>query len=205
MVNDSVKQRIISSVFSKLNSSGNTWEEHYVSHVKIWEDDTRDRGRKKPRYIVLAHASNGAGFIHKTKLNCDKFFSIGKTWKLAELRAVEVINPLVFNITPRDKCYKWQTERQRDQINFIASLVQLFRTVTGGSAPLRLVGVKTPDDFSSPRPPWIRSAPRIQRTHDSTDDTSTPASTSSDTLTNGTSPFPARSTRPPVVRWVCRN
>jgi len=37
-------------------------------------------------------ASNGTGFIHKSKLNTNGTFSVGKTWRLPELRAVQVVN-----------------------------------------------------------------------------------------------------------------
>jgi hypothetical protein len=37
-------------------------------------------------------ASNGSGFIHKSKLNTNGTFSVGKTWRLAELRGVQVTN-----------------------------------------------------------------------------------------------------------------
>ena len=44
------------------------------------------------------------------------------------------------------RTYRWQTENQRDQSNFISELIQLFRSVAGG-APLDLVGVR---DSSEP-------------------------------------------------------
>lgn len=37
-------------------------------------------------------ASNGSGFIHKSKLNTNGTFSVGKTWKLRELRGVQIVN-----------------------------------------------------------------------------------------------------------------
>ena len=46
---DSVRQRIISSVFST-----KLVEETYVAHIKIWEEDASDEGGKKPRYIILS-------------------------------------------------------------------------------------------------------------------------------------------------------
>jgi exocyst complex component 1 len=50
---DSVRQRIITSVFSKIGSSG--YEESYVAHIKIWED-TGDGSGRKPRYILISRA-----------------------------------------------------------------------------------------------------------------------------------------------------
>lgn len=101
------KNRIIESVFSRRNAAGSL-EESYVSHVKIWEDAGPEGGGRKPRYILLSRASspdflffslvivfieanNGSGFIHKSKLNTNGTFSVGKTWRLAELRGLSVI------------------------------------------------------------------------------------------------------------------
>lgn len=53
MDNDATRQRIISSVFSKLNSTGH--QETYAGHIKIWEDAGPDG--KKPRYILLSRMS----------------------------------------------------------------------------------------------------------------------------------------------------
>lgn len=53
--NDSVRQRIITSLFSNRKSDG--LEETYVSHVKIWEDGGTEDGGQKPRYILLARTS----------------------------------------------------------------------------------------------------------------------------------------------------
>ncbi|KAJ3989555.1 exocyst complex component Sec3-domain-containing protein [Lentinula detonsa] len=133
------KQRIIDSVFSRRNAAGSL-EETYVSHVKIWEDAGPEGGGKKPRYILLSQANNGSGFIHKSKLNTNGTFSVGKTWKLAELRAISVVGLLAFNIT-LSRTYRWQTESQQDQDAFLKAMIQLFHTVTGGSTPLRLDGL----------------------------------------------------------------
>lgn len=40
----------------------------------------------------LVEASNGSGFIHKSKLNTNGSFSVGKTWRLAELHGIQVLN-----------------------------------------------------------------------------------------------------------------
>lgn len=86
--NDRAKQRIIASVFEKRST------ESYVAHVKIWEDAPDGQGRK-PRYIILSRPSStpsdDAGFIHKSKLNTNGTFSVGKTWRLAELKGIHVV------------------------------------------------------------------------------------------------------------------
>lgn len=136
---DHTKQRIIASVFDKRNS-GAAIQETYVGHIKIWEDAGEDSG-KKPRYILLSQGSDGTGFLHKSKLNTNGSFSVGKTWKLSELRGIEVLNPASFNITLA-RTYKWQTENHLDQANFISAAVKLFYLVTNGTSTLHLVGVR---------------------------------------------------------------
>ncbi|KAK7468715.1 hypothetical protein VKT23_003218 [Stygiomarasmius scandens] len=132
------RQKIIESVFSRRNAAGNL-EETYISHVKIWEDAGPEGGGRKPRFILLSQSHNGSGFIHKSKLNTNGTYSVGKTWRLPELRAVSVTGPMSFNIT-LSRTYRWQTEDVQDQESFLHALVQLFQTVTGGAA-LRVEGL----------------------------------------------------------------
>ncbi|KAI0271421.1 exocyst complex component Sec3-domain-containing protein [Gloeopeniophorella convolvens] len=171
---DSIRHRIIASVFSKRNASGRP-EEHYVSHIKIWED-AGPEADLKPRYILLARDNDGGSFIHKSKLNSNGTFSVGKTWKLSEVRAVEVVNPLAFNITLA-RTYRWQTEKPTDQLAFLHALVDLFKTVSNTS--LQVIGlaeeatptVRPPAEISYPNetptivpPASLRSSePRRQR------------------------------------------
>ena len=44
---------------------------------------------------LVVEAITGSGFIHKSKLNANGTFSVGKTWRLAELRALSVISVCV--------------------------------------------------------------------------------------------------------------
>ena len=53
---DSVRQKLESTMFVKLNSSGHPYEEHYVAHIKVWEAAQDSKG-KKSRYIVLSRTS----------------------------------------------------------------------------------------------------------------------------------------------------
>lgn len=48
-----IRKRIVDSVFSKRNATGNL-EETYVAHCKIWEDAGNEAGGRKPRYILLS-------------------------------------------------------------------------------------------------------------------------------------------------------
>ncbi|KAI0375209.1 hypothetical protein BV20DRAFT_960301 [Pilatotrama ljubarskyi] len=185
--NDSVRQRIISSVFDTRLT-----EETYVAHLKIWEEAPADEGGKKPRYIILSQANNGQGFIHKSKLNANGSFSVGKTWKVTELRGLEVLNPLAFNIT-MSRTYRWQTENQKDQTNFLAALVQLFRTVAGGNAPLELVGVREPAEASSRPPPLSFS--RMERAPTPTGGATLPPASPRRPIANGYSESPQQNGR----------
>ncbi|TFY55813.1 hypothetical protein EVJ58_g8010 [Rhodofomes roseus] len=145
---DSTRQRITSSVFAKLSASGQ--QEEYVAHLKIWEEE--GDGSRKSRYIILSQSPDG-GSIHKSKSNQNGTFSVGKTWQVTELRGVEVINPINFNITIT-RTYRWQTENPKEQLNFIAALIQLFHTVTQGSQPLNIRGfnISAAAAASTPRP-----------------------------------------------------
>ncbi|KAN0100480.1 Exocyst complex component Sec3 domain containing protein [Tylopilus felleus] len=162
--NDRAKQRIIASVFEKRST------ESYVAHVKIWEDAPDGQGRK-PRYIILSRPSStpsdDAGFIHKSKLNTNGTFSVGKTWRLAELKGIHVVTSTAFNITLA-RTYRWQTENPADQVAFLKVTVDLFRSLV--DAPLQLVGVDEtsnadpvppPDDPSLPSTPLLSLPNRL--------------------------------------------
>ncbi|KAA1467891.1 exocyst complex component sec3 subunit [Dentipellis sp. KUC8613] len=145
---ESIRKRIISSVFSRRNATGGV-EESYISHIKIWEDSGNEAEGLKPRYILLAQANDGSAFIHKSKMNSNGTFSVGKTWRLPELRAIEVTSLTTVTITLA-RSYNWQTENARDQTAFFTAVVRLFRAVTGG-APLQLSGLPDPDAVSAAR------------------------------------------------------
>lgn len=52
---ESVRQRIIDSVFSRRNAAGH--HETYAGHLKIWED-APEGGDRKPRYVLLSRMSH---------------------------------------------------------------------------------------------------------------------------------------------------
>ncbi|KAL1748585.1 exocyst complex component Sec3-domain-containing protein [Schizophyllum fasciatum] len=138
-----VRSVIIHSVFNRRNAAGNL-EETYIAHVKVWEDAGPEGGGRKPRYILLSQSNNGSGFIHKSKMNNNGTFSVGKTWRLPELRGVTVLSPSSFSIT-LSRTYRWETEDALEQRNFVEALVRLFHTVTNGQAPLRVEGISVPE------------------------------------------------------------
>ena len=73
---------------------------------------------------------NGLLRVHKSKRNSNGTFSIGKTWALEELSAIEVAEPQAFTITLNGKEYRWQIESPREQVDFLVSLVRSFRLYT---------------------------------------------------------------------------
>ncbi|KAF7301154.1 Sec3-PIP2-bind domain-containing protein [Mycena indigotica] len=150
------RQVIINSVFNRRNAAGQL-EETYMAHVKIWEDAGPEGGGKKPRYILLSQTLNGNGFLHKSKLNTNGTFSVGKTWRLPELRGLAVVNPTNFNIT-LSRTYRWQTENAVDQTRFLETVIRLFRAVAPGTQ-LQLEGIED----SSARPDGTRRPNNNQR------------------------------------------
>ena len=57
------------------------------------------------------------------------------------------VQPVAFNITLA-RTYRWQTENPNDQLDFLVSIIRLFRNITGGSIPLQIVGMRDPDAAS---------------------------------------------------------
>lgn len=66
-------------------------------------------------YIIL-EANNGSGFIHKSKLNTNGTFSVGKTWRLPELRAIQVVNV----------CHCMLETGANDTLPLVASFLQYY-------------------------------------------------------------------------------
>lgn len=53
--------------------------------------------------------------------------------------------PLTFNIT-LGRTYRWQTEKASEQVEFLHDLVDLFRSVSGGT--LQVIGLAEPAKLS---------------------------------------------------------
>ncbi|RPD57026.1 hypothetical protein L227DRAFT_578216 [Lentinus tigrinus ALCF2SS1-6] len=176
--NEAVRQRIIATAFANRLT-----DQTYVAHIKIWESDTTEEGGLKPRFIILSRSNNGAGFIHKSKLNSNGSFSVGKTWNIMELRGIEVLNPLAFNIVLA-RSHRWQTENQRDQSSFLTDLVRLFRQVMGPEALLELAGVRdsTASDISRTAQPAFQ---RMDRAPTPTNGAPLPPTTPVRSVANG--------------------
>jgi hypothetical protein len=138
--------------------------ESYITHVRIQEDaaypsspppPNSDPSTKKERLVIVAVRKSGRVRMHKARENVNGTFSIGKTWQLDDLSAVQSYNgsvptsPLeeqhkawaggVGFIVTIGKPYYWQANTQKEKQFFIASLVKIFTKYTGGKNP-ELIG-----------------------------------------------------------------
>lgn len=155
------KRRLIESCFSKLDANGQL-AESYITHIRIQEDAQYPSSppppdsapeNKKPRLIIIAVRSTGRVRMHKARENNNGSFSIGKTWNLEEMSAMESYgNP---GTPPRDerersfrewagnvgftvtitKPYYWQAGTSKEKDFFIASAVKIYRKYTKGQVP----------------------------------------------------------------------
>jgi hypothetical protein len=164
--------------------------ESYITHIKIIEDaaypsspapPNSNPNAKKPRLIIVAVRKSGRVRMHKARENVNGSFSIGKTWLLDDLTAVQSYSGAVpstqeeaqqkewaggvgFTVTI-GKPYYWQAHTQKEKQFFIASLVKIYTKYTGGKAPEligfdgrerdQLLGVSAA--ASRPAPPSLQS------------------------------------------------
>lgn len=131
--------------------------ETYITHLRILEfsthptspppTQTRTPQTEKPRVIIVAVRKSGRVRVHKTKENVNGTFSIGKTWNLDDLSAIESftgpnVSPdfrawagdIGFVVT-MGKPYYWEAQTDREKKFFIASLIKIYGKYTGGRVP----------------------------------------------------------------------
>lgn len=138
--------------------------ESYITHIRIVEDaaypslpppPNSNPELKKPRLIIVAVRKSGHVRMHKARENLNGTFSIGKTWPLDDLSAVESFSGTTTSssedeqrkqwaggvgfIVTIGKPYYWQANTPKEKQFFIASLVKIYTKYTGGKAPL-LIG-----------------------------------------------------------------
>ncbi|KAF6840189.1 exocyst complex component [Colletotrichum plurivorum] len=150
------KRRIIESCFNKKEVDGSLLET-YITHIRITEysshptspppPEARTPQSEKPRIIVVAVRKSGRVRMHKTKENTNGSFSIGKTWNLDDLSAIESFTGPPANPTLREyagetgfivtigKPYFWNAQSDKEKKFFIASLVKIYGKYTGGKVP----------------------------------------------------------------------
>lgn len=131
--------------------------ESYITHIRITEYSSSPsappppQGRtpqaEKPRVVIVAVRKSGRVRMHKSKENPNGTFSIGKTWNLDELSAIESFTSPDANPDSREwagdsglvitlgKPYFWQAQTDKEKKFFIASLVKIYGKYTGGKTP----------------------------------------------------------------------
>ncbi|KAI1080060.1 exocyst complex component Sec3-domain-containing protein [Whalleya microplaca] len=149
------KRRIVESCFNKKDVDGSLLET-YITHIRITEYSThptsppppeaRSQG-EKPRVIIVAVRKSGRVRMHKSKENANGSFSIGKTWDLNDLTAIESFTGSTADPQKRKwagdtgfivnigKPYYWQAQADKEKKFFIASLIKIYGKYTGGSVP----------------------------------------------------------------------
>ncbi|KAG7286042.1 hypothetical protein NEMBOFW57_008341 [Staphylotrichum longicolle] len=187
------KRRIIDSCFSKRDEDGSL-QETYITHIKITEFQTsptsppppsaRTPQYEKPRVIIVAVRKSGRVRVHKSKENPNGTFSIGKTWFLDDLTAIESFTSSTATpnhqqwagdvgfVVTLGKPYYWEAQTDKEKKFFIASLVKIYSKYTGGRTPSLtgfeqreleqvLGGAQIPrrQDRPSPRPAPLDTAP----------------------------------------------
>jgi hypothetical protein len=135
--------------------------ESYITHIRITEDaahpstpppPTSAPDNKKPRIVVVAVRSTGRVRMHKARENNNGSFSIGKTWNLEDLSAIESFAYPDPNAPPPkqnhyqwagsvgfivtiSKPYYWAAATSKEKDFFVASLVKIYRKYTKGQVP----------------------------------------------------------------------
>jgi len=173
------KRRIIESCFGKKEPDGSGTapkyskrfaprltidfsivSESYITHIRILEDAAypsspppleSPHANKKPRIIVIAVRKSGRVRMHKARENNNGSFSIGKTWVLDDLSAIQSYNAVVPS-NPEDqqakerardigfvvtiqKPYYWQASTAKEKDFFIYSLIKIYKKYTAGKLP----------------------------------------------------------------------
>ncbi|KAL7621958.1 hypothetical protein AAE478_007459 [Parahypoxylon ruwenzoriense] len=149
------KRRIVESCFNRKDVDGSILET-YITHIRITEYSSHASSppppearaqSEKPRVIIVAVRKSGRVRMHKSKENANGSFSIGKTWDLNDLSAIESFTAA--NVDPQmrewagetgfivslGKSYYWQAQADKEKKFFIASLIKIYGKYTGGNVP----------------------------------------------------------------------
>ncbi|KAI1149986.1 exocyst complex component Sec3-domain-containing protein [Nemania diffusa] len=191
------KRRIVESCFNKKDTDGSIIET-YITHIRITEYGSHPtsppppenrRESAKPRVIIVSVRKSGRVRMHKSKENANGSFSIGKTWDLNDLSAVESFTASTVDPEQRQwagdtgfivnigKPYYWQAQADKEKKFFIASLIKIYGKYTGGGQPElkgfdpreqdQVLGSRKPPPPSSmrdPPPPYEPVTARPQQT-----------------------------------------
>ncbi|KAL1600417.1 hypothetical protein SLS60_006802 [Paraconiothyrium brasiliense] len=149
------RRRITASCFSKIDPEDGQLLESYITHIRIQEDAAypqspappeSDPKNKKQRVIVISVHKTKLVRIHKGRENANGSFSIGKTWEMYELSAVENYvhsNPQTpegkqHKLWAKDtgflvtivKPYYWEAHTAKEKEFFIGSMVKVYTKFT---------------------------------------------------------------------------
>ena len=161
--------------------------ESYITHIRVTEDAAcpstppppdSPSDNKKSRAIIVAVKRSGRVRLHKARENPQGTFSIGKTWVLDDLTAIDSwtgVVPATHEEQLRkewagntgvlltiQKPYFWQIATQKEKDFFVGSLIKIYRKYTKGREP-RLSGFtnKELSDFGvTGQPPPLVAAQR---------------------------------------------
>ncbi|RAR16472.1 exocyst complex component protein [Stemphylium lycopersici] len=157
---DDERKRITESCFSKVDEQGQL-QESYITHIRVQEDGGHPQSppppnsptsSKKARVIMISVRNTGRVKLHKARENANGTFSIGKSWPMEELSAVENyvhLNPTSeeeaqrkqwagekgFTVTIT-KPYYWEAGTAKEKEFFIGSMVKIYNKYTKGDFPI---------------------------------------------------------------------
>ncbi|KAH6633236.1 exocyst complex component Sec3-domain-containing protein [Boeremia exigua] len=157
---DDERRRITESCFAKVDDQGQL-QESYITHIRVTEDavypqspapPTSAASNKKGRIIMISVRNTGRVKLHKARENANGSFSIGKTWPMEDLTAVENFVQLEpksqeeeqkkqwagekgFMVTI-SKPYYWEAGTAKEKEFFIGSMVKIYNKYTKGDFPI---------------------------------------------------------------------
>jgi hypothetical protein len=136
-------------------------QESYITHIRVHEDSsypqsppppTAPASNKKARIIMISVRNTGRVKLHKARENANGTFSIGKSWPMEDLSAVENY----VHLNPKDdeeaqrkqwagekgftvtisKPYYWEAGTAKEKEFFIGSMVKIYNKYTKGEYPV---------------------------------------------------------------------
>ncbi|UPX15396.1 uncharacterized protein EKO05_0005843 [Ascochyta rabiei] len=157
---DDERRRITESCFAKLDDQGQL-HESYITHIRVQEDATYPQSpppptapasNKKGRLVIISVRSTGRVKLHKARENANGTFSIGKSWPMEDLSAIENF----VHMEPRNqdeeqkrqwaadkgflvtitKPYYWEAGTAKEKEFFIGSMVKIYNKYTNGDFPI---------------------------------------------------------------------
>jgi hypothetical protein len=157
---DDERRRITESCFSKVDDQGQL-QESYITHIRVVEDSsypqappppTSSSSNKKGRVIIISVRNTGRVKLHKARENANGTFSVGKTWPMEDLSAVDNFA----HLDPRSpeeeqrklwagdkgflvtisKPYYWEAGTAKEKEFFIGSMVKIYNKYTKGNFPV---------------------------------------------------------------------